>query len=166
MVVRQTQSKCLQQLQILGTLMIVPDDTNPNIVFRANIIFGRGGTLMVGSAGAPLDPKYSVTFELCGNSLSPYLTIDPTIDNINKGFMVTNGIQLWGSPRTQYIARLKNTALANSPTITTNICLTVNAGDEIAVGPSDYGNSNVELTDFTNTNTNSNTGAVDKVIQS
>jgi len=51
------ETDCIQQLNIHGTLMFIPDDVNPNIVFRANIIYGHTGSLIIGSEIAPLDPK-------------------------------------------------------------------------------------------------------------
>jgi len=58
-------------VEIQGQLLFIPDDNNPNIVFRANIIFGRAGAIIIGSSSKPLDPKYSVTIELCGGVDSP-----------------------------------------------------------------------------------------------
>jgi len=130
---------CIQQLNINGTIMFIPDDTNPNIVFRANIIYGHTGNIIIGSSTAPLDPKYSVTIELCGTVKSPYLAIDNSVEQINKGIMLTNNVSLFGSPRQVWLGRLSATALIGSPSISVKPCLSLKAGDQIAVGPGDFG---------------------------
>jgi len=55
--------------------------------------------------------------------------------------MLTNNVSLFGSPREVWMGRLSATALKNSPSITVKPCLSVKAGDQIAVGPGDFGSS-------------------------
>lgn len=122
--------KPINNLTIDG-LLIADDTIDINIV--ANFIFIRNGNFTAGSPNKPFTHKLNI--QLNGAKTDTTQTIDPLLAG-NKLFVVTGGLNLYGTYPSSVITTLTETAFKGSSTIKVDDSTDWQVGDTITLAPS------------------------------
>jgi len=123
----------LNAIIVEGSLIFAPDtDANHLRTFDAHYIFVNGGTMEVGTEEFPYTSKITIT--MYSGFSDPYIPIYG-----NKVIGVRNGIlDMHGPTRTPVWTQLETTAEANATTITLQVAVDWQVGEEIAIASTSF----------------------------